>query len=167
MQDQGILPRVCCLYQKMYEVWEMCRQWVSWDISSGEHLPYLSAYLSAAWRFTSLWKIDGLFYPLDGYSPNIAFLLLMPPSMWGHPDNISDKEKNKKKDTVCYQWKCSRWYIVFAFKKKEKKIKIPEKHKNGRMDLLLNCEQWVVLNWQWRNVSLRNVKCSGVWKYCM
>jgi len=70
----------------------------------------------------------------------------MPPSMWGHPDNISDKEKNKKKDTVCYQWKCSRWYIVFAFKKKEKKIKIPEKHKNGRMDLLLNCEQWVVLN---------------------
>jgi len=59
----------------------------------------------------------GLFYPSDGYSPNIAFLLLMPPSMWGHPDNISDKEKNKKKDTVCYQWKCSRWYS----EKREKK----------------------------------------------
>jgi len=41
----------------------------------------------------------------------------MPPSMWGHPDNISDKEKNKKKDTVCYQWKCSRWYS----EKREKK----------------------------------------------
>jgi len=62
--------------------------------------------------------------------------------MWGHPDNISDKEKNKKKDTVCYQWKCSRWYS----EKREKKIKKPEKHKSGRMDLLLNCEQWVVLN---------------------
>jgi len=50
--------------------------------------------------------------------------------MWGHPDNISDKEKNKKKDTVCYQWKCSRWYIVLAFKKKEKK----KYQKNTKME---------------------------------
>jgi len=48
----------------------------------------------------------------------------------GQPDNISNKEKNKKKDTVCYQWKCSRWYSEKRGKK-IKKTRKTQKWKDG------------------------------------
>ena len=130
MQDQGIcLPRVRCLYQKMYAVWEMCRQRVSRDISFGEHLPYLSAYWSAACRFTSLWKIDVLFYPSDGYSPNIAFLLLMPPSMWGNLTIFLTRKRTKRK--IQFAISGSAADGIVKKEKKNKKIRKTQKWKDG------------------------------------
>jgi len=66
----------------------------------------------------------------------------MPPSMWGNLTIFLTRKRTKRK----IQFAISGSAADGIVKKEKKKIKKPEKHKSGRMDLLLNCEQWVVLN---------------------
>lgn len=90
-------------------------------------------------------KCSVLSIGLDGYSPNTAFLLLMLPSMWGHLDSISNKEKNKKKGIAFYESVDAADVLCLLARKRKKKEK-NQKNKSERMDWLFNCKQWLVPN---------------------